>query len=78
MNKQEVIKTIVDGMLAGKLTRRIKMDKREMINTIVADLKDWMERDSYGFWHHVEELERKYLNKMTEKDLKEAYQAILE
>jgi uncharacterized protein YifN (PemK superfamily) len=45
------------------------MDRESMIDVIVNDLQDWEKRDRWEFWDHVQELERSYLNKMSDKEL---------
>ena len=47
--------------------------REEMIDFVCEDLRDWEKRDSASFWEHVEELERRYLRKKDDTELKQIY-----
>ncbi len=51
-----------------------KSERNQMIDSITNDLKSWMERDTYDFWVHVEELERNYLKEVDDKNLLDIYE----
>ena len=50
------------------------MDREKMIEAIVDDMESWERRDKGGFWEHIRDLERRYLEKMDDKELNEVYQ----
>ena len=47
------------------------MDRERMIDTIIDDLEGWLERDAYGFWDHIRDVEREYLKKKGDEELDE-------
>lgn len=47
------------------------MTREQMIDHICNDLEGWLKRERQEFLNHVEELERAYLSKMTDKELKD-------
>lgn len=52
----------------------VQMDREQMIEAVVDNLEAWRERDASGFWDHVCDLERAYLEKMEDKELEGVYQ----
>jgi hypothetical protein len=51
------------------------MDRQKMIDTICNDLESWLDRDRQEFLNHVDELERAYLKRMTDKELQGIYES---
>ncbi len=49
-------------------------DRDTMVEFIIGDLRDWLERDPGSFWEHVADLERSYLEAKSDGELLEIYQ----
>lgn len=47
------------------------LTREQKINVIVGDLSNWLERDPYSFWEHLEELEAKDLRTKSDKDIED-------
>lgn len=53
-------------------------DRIDNVAKIVADLREFKKRDESGFWSHVEDLERAYLDRMDDREIEELAKAIAE
>lgn len=51
------------------------MNREKMIQDVLDDMRDWLKRDSSGFWDHVYDLERAHLRKLSDKELAEVHEA---
>lgn len=45
-----------------------------IIEAILDDMPAWLKRDASGFWEHVQDLERQFLEAQTDGELLELYQ----
>jgi len=61
-------------MDCNELKQGETMDREKMIDTIVEDMEDWLERDAYSFWDHIRDLERDYLKAKDDKELAEIHE----